>query len=616
MDSGDGTDLAVGRTALKCISSAKMIDTVEPVAPAPASAALAAAPVSDARKPAARWRAAAIVSSVLVIIVAWAGLELWGLGDPPFHTKGEPREGLVVWEMTHGGGWILPKRNGVELPSKPPLFHWLGAVTALAGGATDEWSIRFPSAVLSLIAVLCVFAAGAALWNPRAGLLAALALMTTFEWARAATNARVDMTLTFGLQLAFLSLLFFLRSRASGWLVPLYLGITLAVLGKGPVGAALPGLVVLIIVALTRDFSPLRQMRLGRGAVVVGVGAGSWYALALLLGGWAFFRKHVLAENLFTFLDNPDFGGGHRHGVFYLQGALLLGLLPWTLFLPGVGARLWRARRELSLRDVRVYLLAWIVVVFGFYSIAASKRGVYLLGLYPAAALLLGWWWDEQSRAGAGEDGWLARTLPLIVWPLFGVVVMTVLVVLLENLGAPICATVHPWLPEDVQPLAPVLSETMRAGRWPLLGCLLIAAGSLYACIRAARAARWIGIFTTVFLTFTAVMLSVRCVILPGLARALSLRSFMAGVREVAGTGDLSFYKTFDYGAIFYWQGHISSYDGSWPAGAPRYVLMSRAEWERAQGPASGQYEQVSVRGDGNQRGPGSLVLVRRAGEQ
>ena len=95
--------------------------------------------------------------------------------------------------------------------------------------------------------------------------------MTMFEWARAATGARVDMTLTFGLQLAFLSLLFFLRSRAAGWLIPLYAGMALAVLGKGPVGVALPGLAALVMLALTRDVTFLRQMRLGYGALAVGI---------------------------------------------------------------------------------------------------------------------------------------------------------------------------------------------------------------------------------------------------------------------------------------------------------------------------------------------------------
>src|SRR5437867_150223 len=119
--------------------------------------------------PAAAWAGFQTLAYAVLIVGLWAGLEAYGLGKAPFHTKGEPREGLVVWEMTHGGGWMLPRRNGVELPSKPPLFHWLAAVTSLLHGATDEWSIRFPSAALSGIALLCVFAAGTSLWNARAG---------------------------------------------------------------------------------------------------------------------------------------------------------------------------------------------------------------------------------------------------------------------------------------------------------------------------------------------------------------------------------------------------------------------------------------------------------------
>ncbi len=54
-------------------------------------------------------------------------LFFWGLGNIPFYTKGEPREAVVVWEIYINGEWVLPLRNGTEIPSKPPLFHWLGA---------------------------------------------------------------------------------------------------------------------------------------------------------------------------------------------------------------------------------------------------------------------------------------------------------------------------------------------------------------------------------------------------------------------------------------------------------------------------------------------------------
>ncbi|MGH7960503.1 MAG: ArnT family glycosyltransferase, partial [Candidatus Binatia bacterium] len=125
-----------------------------------------------------------------------AFLYLWGLGEKPFYTKAEPREASVVWEITTTGEWILPLRNGVMIPSKPPLFHWLGALISLAWGEVNELTIRLPSALLALLGVLLTYSAGTALWGVEAGLIAALILGTSFEWMRTAITARVDMTLT------------------------------------------------------------------------------------------------------------------------------------------------------------------------------------------------------------------------------------------------------------------------------------------------------------------------------------------------------------------------------------------------------------------------------------
>jgi len=582
------------------------MDPVTEGGPTPAASAAPAAP----ERRAAQW--ALVIAYALLIIAVWAVLQLWGLGKAPFHTKGEPREGLVVWEMTHGGGWILPKRNGHELPSKPPLFHWLAALVSLAHGATDEWSIRLPSAALSLAGLLGVFATGGALWNPRAGLCSALVLMTTFEWARAATNGRVDMALTFGLEVAFLSLLFFLRSRAAVWLAPLYAGITLAVLGKGPVGAALPGLVGLAMVILLRDARLLREMRLGYGALTVAAGAGSWYALALLFGGLAFFRKQVLAENVFTFLQSAAFGGGHRHGAGYLIGALALGLLPWSLFVPGVAARLWRTRASLSVRDPRVYLLVWIAVVLGFYSIAASKRSVYLLALYPAVALLFGWWWDEQSRAPAVAGRWVMRLIALCAWMVLGTVLLVLLFVLVESVGVPLCALVQRGLPVHAQPFAAIASDTIRGAPHTLLAAIAVAAAASYACVRVARRAQWLALCTRIVVVFAAVMVAARQVVLPGIARALTSRNFIHDVRQLVPPGELSFFGALDYQAIFYWQGHIPRYQGPWPPSAPRYLLMEAGEWERVRDSVREQYERVAVPNDAKHDALRHLVLIRR----
>lgn len=545
----------------------------------------------------------------LVVVAAWVVLELWGLGAAPFHTKGEPREGLVVWEMTHGGGWILPRRNGTELPSKPPLFHWLGALTSLARGQTDEWSIRFPSAALSLAGLLGVFAAGTALWGSTAGLIAALSLMTTFEWARAATNARVDMTLTVGLEAAFLGFLFFLRDRRGVWLVVMYLGIACGALGKGPVGILLPGAVALITLICTRDWSALRQMRLLYGAAVVAIIAGSWYALAFQLGGADFFGKQVLNENVFRFVGGTQFSGGHRHSNLAFFGMLLLGLLPWTLFLPPALNTLWRRRREVSFRGGEIYCVVWAAVVFGFYAFATSKRSVYLLALYPAVALLLGWWWKAAEDFGGAWIRLLLRFVGLAAAVLVGVVTA---VVALEIVGVPLFEGIAAWLsPRDrgnvVAAAAAIVADPVIATT-----ALAVAVGALLAFSVACARRHGLATFASLFVAASALIVLIRIVILPGIARHETLRDFIREARIAVGPADaMFFYRTFDYGAVFYSDGHLPTYDGPFPAGAPRFLLLSRSEWERLRARAVNDYERVRLASEEHD-GPRRLVLVRR----
>ena len=82
----------------------------------------------------------------LVLLTLLVALALaWPLAAPPIGTHGEAREGLVVQDVVARGHWVLPHRNG-EVPSKPPLFHWIAAATAALVGLSDA-VVRFPSAL-------------------------------------------------------------------------------------------------------------------------------------------------------------------------------------------------------------------------------------------------------------------------------------------------------------------------------------------------------------------------------------------------------------------------------------------------------------------------------------
>src|SRR5205807_8438936 len=141
---------------------------------------------------------------VILILSACFVLYFWDLGQAPFFDKQEPREALVVWEINHSGNWILPMRNGNEIPSKPPLYHWLAALASQAVNELDGFTVRFPSAFFGTAGVFLTYFAGASLWRRSAGLVSAMVLATSFEWRQGATAARGDMTLACGMRCAVL----------------------------------------------------------------------------------------------------------------------------------------------------------------------------------------------------------------------------------------------------------------------------------------------------------------------------------------------------------------------------------------------------------------------------
>lgn len=542
-----------------------------------------------------------------VVALAWAVTQLWGLGAAPFHTKGEPREGIVVQQIVERGEWVLPRRNGVELPRKPPLFHWLGALASAAQGSVDEWSVRLPSALLSGASALTLFSTARLLLGTRAALVAALALLTSFEWLRAATSARVDMTLAFGLTLAFAALML-LRDRDRPALrAALYAGTAWATLAKGPVGIALPFLQVLVLTIADRGIAFLRRLRPVRGAVCVLLVTIPWYLLALGAGGQKFFATQILDENVFRFLGDPRLSGGHRHSAGYLALMLLGGFLPWTLLLPPMALSLWKVRGTLGRNDPRLFALLWSAVVLAFYALPASKRGVYLLPLYPALCFLLGWWADGAWRAPLAF-----RAVGALAWLAVALFSMLVIACVTAEAGfSPLAAAADLFVGRtaaDLQSAALVLDR--HGGALALLfGFALLAALSV-----ALGRTRTVGkTFVALLLVTVAFVTAVRQIVLPSVAAERTPREFAARLRELIPEPDrLSFLENFDYGVVFYLGGLVPVHHGSLAATGPAYLLVSEGDWTARESDADLPYEAVPGLVSVHRGNLGRLLLVRR----
>jgi 4-amino-4-deoxy-L-arabinose transferase-like glycosyltransferase len=160
-------------------------------------------------------------------------------------------------------------------------------------------------------------------------------------------------------------------------------GMACAVLSKGIVGIVIPGLALLVYVAIERELSLLRRLHWVPGLCVFGAIALPWFVLAQQRNP-EFFHFFFIREHFERYLL-PDH---HRPGPWwYFVPVLLVGLLPWTPSIPAALARAWRTPAAPGFKLDR-FLVVWAGVVIVFFSASHSKLPGYILPAVPAILLL------------------------------------------------------------------------------------------------------------------------------------------------------------------------------------------------------------------------------------
>ena len=252
-------------------------------------------------------RLAIVVSLALVVFFFRLGVADWR-GDADVH------QAQIIQDIMAGRGWVLPLRNGRHIPDKPPLFSWVGAVSAaLRHSGGDIFDARLPSAILATLCVLAVYGFAHSLAGESVAWWAALMLITTPQFVTAARDSRVDMVfsafLTFGLMLAW-RVYEGEGERRAALLAGLCIG--LATLSKGPLALVLPVLVFGMMPLLAPPRPGWRALVTVPVLALAIALPALWYLAATIEHGMAFVRLHLLEENV-----------GRMTGGFFIAGLIV-----------------------------------------------------------------------------------------------------------------------------------------------------------------------------------------------------------------------------------------------------------------------------------------------------
>lgn len=350
-------------------------------------------------------------------------LSLPFLGTPALFDPDEGYYPSASVEMIARGDWLDPVFNAEPRWGKPVGIYFLQCLS-ISGLGKSELAVRLPSAAAGLaLSFLCLLL-GARLAGVRAGLYAGLAGAGMLQCIVYARSAVPDMLLALGVALALwgfaamdLGQRRFAEARAAH--LALYLGCALGFLAKGPLGVILPGLTVLLYVALARNWRILGRMGLFRGALIFLAAAAPWFVWMYGRHGMEFITEIFLRRNIDHYFTNR---WQHEGPLYYYLPVLLAGTFPWTAALAG---GLWRSadwvwsivvrRSPDPAARANLFLWCWAFGMLLFLSLSRGKLPNYVLPLYPALAVLAGAWVAALEESGKGRAwlGWATSLLSL-----------------------------------------------------------------------------------------------------------------------------------------------------------------------------------------------------------
>ncbi|HET9642249.1 MAG TPA: glycosyltransferase family 39 protein [Burkholderiaceae bacterium] len=325
----------------------------------------------------------ALVSSLAAVALLWfLPLDARHL----FHAD-EGRYAEIAREMLVSGDWVTIRYNGLKYFEKPPLHLWMTTIAYKAFGVGD-WQARLWVAISGFMGMLVSMLAAQRWFGARVAILTGLVLLAAPLWNIGGHFNSLDMSVSGALAcvLAFLLIAQHPSASPSGrriWMHAAWGSMAVAVLTKGLIGIVLPGLALVVYTLVTRDWALWRRLSIAGGAIVFALIAIPWFVLVSLRNP-EFPQFFFIHEHFQRYTSSV-----HRRSapVWYFVPVLFVGFLPWWGLARRTSSVVCEDSGRKGFRPL-VFLSAWAVTIFIFFSLSGSKLPGYVMPMLPALAML------------------------------------------------------------------------------------------------------------------------------------------------------------------------------------------------------------------------------------
>ena len=355
------------------------------------------------------------VLTVLGLAILFYFIFFHNIGTYSLMDVDETRYVAMSRDMFNTKDFLTLYLNGQYFFEKPPLYFWQECLSfALWGGKVNEWTARFPVALLGFIFSFVVYFTSRKRVSRRFGVFTSLILATSLEFIMLAKYAILDIVLTFYVGLAlvcYFQVYFCQENHKKFYWWAFYFFTGLAVMAKGIPGIAIPFGTVFFTSIMAKKFKEIfKPLYIIPGAIIFLLIVLPWHIIMFKKYDPLFYNEYIIKHHLHRFLNTANNEIGRKQPLYYYFLVVLWGFIPWIFSMIAVFVdkiKNWGKLHYVekvrnfdfaSMDNVHKALaLCWVTVIWimFFFSSSSTKLATYILPIYYPLAIIVGLMWQD-----------------------------------------------------------------------------------------------------------------------------------------------------------------------------------------------------------------------------